>query len=101
MADKAVEKALKEIAENLTAASKKEEPGVFNKDFWTGRMLEFSMRDPAFKIELFRFVDVFSVLKTPEQVAQRLREYFLRPGLEVPSAISLAIRTLSTGLGQR
>ncbi|MCC6810393.1 MAG: L-glutamate gamma-semialdehyde dehydrogenase [Deltaproteobacteria bacterium] len=101
MADKAVEKSIREIAERLTELSKKESPGVFNKDFWTGRMLEFSMKDPAFKVELFRFVDVFSVLKTPEQVAQHLREYFLREGLDLPAPIALSIKTLGTGIGQK
>jgi RHH-type proline utilization regulon transcriptional repressor/proline dehydrogenase/delta 1-pyrroline-5-carboxylate dehydrogenase len=101
MSDKVVEKSIRDIAERLTELSKKENPGVFNKDFWTGRMLEFSMKDPAFKVELFRFVDVFSVLKTPEQVAQHLREYFLRDGLDLPAPIALSIKTLGTGIGQK
>jgi RHH-type proline utilization regulon transcriptional repressor/proline dehydrogenase/delta 1-pyrroline-5-carboxylate dehydrogenase len=101
MSDKAVEKSIREIAQKLTDATKKEEPGVFNKDFWTGRMLEFSMKDPAFKVELFRFVDVFSVLKTPDQVAQHLKEYFLREGLNLPAPIALSIKALGTGIGAR
>ncbi len=101
MSDKAVEKSIREIAQQLTEATKKEEPGVFNKDFWTGRMLEFSMKDPAFKVELFRFVDVFSVLKTPDQIAQHLREYFLRDGLNLPTPIALSIKALGTGIGAR
>ena len=67
MTDKNLEKSIRDIAAELTQKSMKEQPGVFNKDFWTGRMLEFAMKDPAFKVEMFRFVDVFAVLRSPER----------------------------------
>ncbi len=101
MTDKNLEKSILEIAEQLTVASQKAQPSVFDKDFWTGRMLEFAMKDPAFKIEMFRFVDVFSVLKTPEQIGQHLREYFLRPGQEIPASMQLVIRGAASGIGQK
>lgn len=101
MADKNTEQLVTTIAANLTQAMKKEEPSVFDKDFWTGRMLEFAMKDPKFKIEMFRFVDVFSVLDTNEQVAQHIKEYFLRPGQDMPAFMSMVMRGMSTGIGQK
>jgi len=101
MADKAVEQALRGIAEQLSTAMKKDQPGIFNKDFWAGRMLELAMRDPAFKIEMFRFIDVFAILKTPEQIAQHLQEYFLRPGQNFPTFIQWSIKGLGSSIGQK
>lgn len=101
MADKATEQLVSTIAANLTQAMKKEEPSVFDKDFWTGRMLEFAMKDPKFKVEMFRFVDVFSVLDTNEQVAQHIKEYFLRPGQDLPAFMSMVMRGMSTSIGQK
>ena len=37
-------------------------PGLFDKGFWQGRMLDWAMRDPSFKLDLFRFVDVLPAL---------------------------------------
>ncbi len=70
-------------------------PSVFQKDFWTGKMLDWSMRDEAFKVEMFRFVDVFPYLNTPESVARHLREYFCRPGQDFPDALRWGIQSVS------
>lgn len=101
MTDQKFEKSIRDIAAELTQKSMREQPSVFNKDFWTGRMMEFSMKDPAFKVEMFRFVDVFAVLRSPEQVSQHLREYFLRPGQEIPASMQLLIRGAASSIGQK
>jgi len=50
-----------------------EVPGIFNKDFWQGRILEWAMKDPSFRVDLFRLVDVLPVLKSRKQVWQHMR----------------------------
>jgi RHH-type proline utilization regulon transcriptional repressor/proline dehydrogenase/delta 1-pyrroline-5-carboxylate dehydrogenase len=70
-------------------------PSVFQKDFWTGKILDWSMQDEAFKVEMFRFVDVFPYLNTPESVARHLREYFCRPGQDFPEALQWGIKSVS------
>jgi RHH-type proline utilization regulon transcriptional repressor/proline dehydrogenase/delta 1-pyrroline-5-carboxylate dehydrogenase len=70
-------------------------PSVFQKDFWTGKILDWSMRDEAFKVEMFRFVDVFPYLNSSEAVARHLREYFCRPGQDFPEALQWGIKSVS------
>lgn len=55
--------------------------------------MDWSMKDEDFKIEMFRFVDVFPSLRTPVEVAEHLQEYFCRPGQNFPA-------TFQWGLGK-
>lgn len=60
---------------------------LFDKGFWSGKMMEWSMNIPAFKVEMFRFVDVLPSLNTSEQIAEHIKQYFLRDDLDFPGAI--------------
>ena len=44
-------------------------PSLFQKSFWQGQLLDLAMRDPAFRVDLFRFVDCLPMLATTDQVA--------------------------------
>ena len=44
------------------------------------------MNDEAFKVEMFRFVDVFPTLKDHVQLAEHIQEYFCRPEQDFPSS---------------
>jgi RHH-type proline utilization regulon transcriptional repressor/proline dehydrogenase/delta 1-pyrroline-5-carboxylate dehydrogenase len=48
------------------------------------RLLEWAMQDDAFKVQLFRFVDVLPVLHTSESAMTHLRDYLLTPGAHLP-----------------
>lgn len=69
-----------------------EVPGVFDTRRWVGRALDWAMRDPAFKTDLFRFVDVFPSLAGSRQVARHVREYLLAEGRELPGLPAAALR---------
>jgi len=75
-----------------------EVPGLFNKDYWQGLVLDWAMRDPSFKTDMFRLVDVLPVLGPSEHVAQHVREYLVREGRELPAAISAAVAVAGSGL---
>jgi RHH-type transcriptional regulator, proline utilization regulon repressor / proline dehydrogenase / delta 1-pyrroline-5-carboxylate dehydrogenase len=75
-----------------------ETPGVFNKAYWEGAILEWAMKDPSFKVDMFRFVDVFPTLRTKEQVKQHIEEYLLKEGRELPTLISAALKAATAGL---
>ena len=62
-----------------------------------GQILEWAMKDPEFKTEMFRFVDVFPALTTPEEIARHIQEYLLRPGVNPPTVIKMALK--GAGLG--
>lgn len=75
----------------------KDSPSVFKKDYWNGKVMEWSMRDEAFKVEMFRFVDVFPVLRSSESIARHIQEYFCRPDQDFPAWIQLGLKTVSPG----
>ena len=94
----ASEARIREVGEDLFRRMKGQTPGLFDKAWWSGQVLEWAMRDQGFKVEMFRFVDVFPVLSTPEEVARHIQEYLLRPGINTPTAIKVALK--GAGLGK-
>jgi len=52
-------------------------------------MMDWAMSRPAFKTQLFRFVDVFPALGSSDDIARHLSEYF--DGVEVPKALDLGV----------
>ena len=91
------ESRIREIGEDLFARMRDETPGVFDKAWWSGQVLDRAMRDEAFKTEMFRFVDVFPVLRSTEEIARHIQEYLLRPGLHVPAVIKMALKGAGIG----
>ncbi|MFW6053225.1 MAG: hypothetical protein ACOC9J_00255, partial [Persicimonas sp.] len=55
---RASEKQIIKLGKEIFERMKGEKPSVFKKDFWSGKMMDWSMKDEAFKVEMFRFVDV-------------------------------------------
>jgi len=80
------EQRIQEIGRQIFDTMKGQTPSVFNKDWWSGKIMEFSMKDEAFKVEMFRFVDVFPTLRNHVEVARHLQEYFCRPDTNFPAA---------------
>ena len=60
----------------LFSAISGEKPSLFDTSSWTGKVVDWSMQNEQFKIQLFRFVDVFPSLTTPRQLTDHIREYF-------------------------
>ncbi len=94
----ASEARIREVGEDLFRRMKGQTPGLFDKAWWSGQVLEWAMRDDGFKTEMFRFVDVFPVLTTPEEIARHIQEYLLRPGINAPAVIKVALK--GAGLGR-
>ncbi len=49
---------------------------LFSKAGFYQRMMEFSMRDEDFKVQMFRFVDVLASLHHGGDIVRHLDEYF-------------------------
>ncbi len=64
-----------------------ESPSIFDKSWWTGKVMDWSMKNEDFKIQLFRFVDVLPYLNTSESLLRHIREYFADGGAEVPTVL--------------
>src|SRR5262245_61381289 len=90
--------AILELGKALWKEMQGEVPGVFNKDFWQGRLLEWTMKDPSFRVDMFRLVDVMPVLKARKQVQEHIQEYLLREGRELPTILGAALKAATGGL---
>ncbi len=53
-----------------------EKPSLFNKAAWMGKVMDWSMRNENFKVQIFRFVDTFPSLTTPKLLTDHIKEYF-------------------------
>jgi len=72
-------------------------PSILSRDYWTGRMMEWAMRDPSFKTEIFRFVDVFPALDGPDEIASHVQQYFCRPEQDFPAWIQMGLGQVAPG----
>jgi RHH-type proline utilization regulon transcriptional repressor/proline dehydrogenase/delta 1-pyrroline-5-carboxylate dehydrogenase len=105
-----LETRIRETGARLYALMEGDSPSAFSKDFWTGKAMEWTMRDPDFKTRLFRFVDVFPSLEGSADIARHAREYFGdadggfigRMGLKalgnIPGASAIAARILGSNI---
>lgn len=62
-----------------------EAPSIFNKSWWTGKVMDFAMREENFKVQLFRFVDVMPYLNDSDNLVRHIKEYF--GGDDVPTVL--------------
>ncbi|MBC7740889.1 MAG: bifunctional proline dehydrogenase/L-glutamate gamma-semialdehyde dehydrogenase [Bdellovibrionaceae bacterium] len=87
-----------EILKRMESQSK---VSLFSKDFWYGSIMDWSMKNEKFKINMFRFVDVLPALKSGDDVATHLKEYFSEGGkTELPAVfnVGLGLGSLAPGL---
>ncbi|NMC50948.1 MAG: bifunctional proline dehydrogenase/L-glutamate gamma-semialdehyde dehydrogenase [Desulfovibrio sp.] len=65
-----------------------EAPSVFNKGFWTGKVMDWAMKNEDFKVQLFRFVDVLPYLTTSDALRRHIEEYFGGDGAaDIPAVL--------------
>ncbi len=57
-------------------------PSLFGDKDFHGRLMEWSMRDPVFKTQMFRFVDVLPTLTSSDDVVKHMIEYL--KGIKAP-----------------
>ncbi len=62
---------------------------VFHMSWWSERMLSWAMAHPAFKTQLFRFVDVFPATTGSADVLRHIHEYF--DGADAPRLLGLGV----------
>lgn len=74
-ADPAVERRILEIGAEYLDLARGGKAGLLNAAFWSDKLMDWAMQDEAFKVQLFRFVDAFPMLRTPEQIHEHLVDY--------------------------
>src|SRR5450432_4446389 len=71
-----LEAAIRAKGEQLFALMDKQPPpALFSKKGAYARLMEWSMKDPVFKTQLFRFVDVLPSLNSSGEIVRHLQEY--------------------------
>src|SRR5262245_28741354 len=67
-------------------------PSVFRRKNITGRLMGWSMRNEALKVQMFRFVDVLPTLHSSREIARHAYEYLGRDADGLPAPVRWAIR---------
>ena len=74
-----------------------EAPSIFNKGWWTGKVMDWSMKNEDFKVQMFRFVDVLPYLNTSESLSRHIEEYFAGEDSNIPDVLKWG--ATKTGFG--
>lgn len=78
------------VARRIAELGDHQRAHVYGMSWWSDRMLSWAMANPAFKTQLFRFVDVFPATTGDADILRHIHEYF--SGADAP-------RLLGVGLG--
>src|SRR5437899_2703755 len=76
ISDKGLENLTRDIGREIFARLNGSASWLFTPAWWDDRLMEWTMADPAVKIQLFRFIDALPLLRTPASITRHLREYF-------------------------
>ncbi|MCB9846296.1 MAG: bifunctional proline dehydrogenase/L-glutamate gamma-semialdehyde dehydrogenase [Phycisphaeraceae bacterium] len=96
----AAEARILELGRELLDRARDHKAGVLSAKFYSDKLMNWSMKDHGFKVQLFRFVDTFPMLTTPEMIHDHLVDYLSQPGVKVPATIDLGLKAggLAKGL---
>ena len=73
-------------------AGSQKSKSVFNKDWWYGKIMDWSMKNEQFKTQMFRFVDVLPSLNSTNEVTRHIKEYFTDDkNTELPSVFNMGV----------
>lgn len=98
--DPELEKLVQLRSQEFLEQARASRSSILSSSFWSDKLMDWSMKDEAFKVQLFRFVDAFPMLKTPDQVHEHLVDYLSQPGVTPPSGFELGVKAggLAKGL---
>jgi RHH-type proline utilization regulon transcriptional repressor/proline dehydrogenase/delta 1-pyrroline-5-carboxylate dehydrogenase len=87
-----VEGRTQEIGRELLAESRAGAAGALSKKFWSNKLMGWALSDEQFKVQLFRFIDVYPALKTSAAVHEHLMEYLDQPGVKLPPGLAMGLK---------
>ncbi|MEK7337258.1 MAG: proline dehydrogenase family protein, partial [Nitrospirota bacterium] len=67
--------AITRIGTRLSQLSAGRAPTIFEARWWSQGVINLAMKDPAFKVQLFRFIDVLPALASDQAVVKLAEEY--------------------------
>ncbi|MCC6414355.1 MAG: L-glutamate gamma-semialdehyde dehydrogenase [Opitutaceae bacterium] len=94
--DPKLEAAIRTKGEQLFALMDQQPPpALFSKKGAYARLMEWSMKDPVFKTQLFRFVDVLPSLNSSGEIVRHLQEYLGDQAVELNPALKAGLAAAS------
>ena len=90
--DQAVERRVMEIGRELLSAADENRAGILSKRRWQDQLMDWAMKDEAFKLQMFRFTDVFPMLTTGDMVYDYLNDYMSQPGVTMPPFMGMGLK---------
>ena len=94
-----LEEKIRERGREIFAAIRGGAPTLFNKGWWTGKVMELAMANDAFRVQLFRFVDCLPALRGGEALAAHIEEYFGEADTGLPGVLRAGVKGLGLGEG--
>lgn len=70
-----IEQEILKLGRDIFSDISREQPSILSKNFWSSRLMQWSMDKPDLKLNLFRFVDVLPTLRSNRSIAKHIREY--------------------------
>lgn len=91
---------IRQIGSEMLDKARANRSGLLSAKFYQDKLMDWSMKDQAFKVQLFRFVDAFPALTTPDMVHDHLVDYLTQPGVKPPPGMDLGLKAggLAKGL---
>lgn len=87
---------VREVGDALfTAMDAHPSPGLLSQKGVYARLMSWAMQDPAFKAQLFRFVDVLPALHSSAEVVRHLQEYLGDKAVELSPAMKAGLAASS------
>jgi len=97
MEQKTLDQNITRRGKNFFTSISGEAPSVFNKNYWTGKVMDWCMKNDQFKTQMFRFVDVLPYLNTSSSLTRHIKEYFDTGNDDIPSILKWGAK--GAGLG--
>src|SRR5438105_15870594 len=72
-----------------------EPPSLFSKKGFYGTLMDWLMKDEHFKTQLFRFVDVLTMLSSSCEITRHLQEYLGEEQVKLSPALRMGLKATS------
>lgn len=79
----------------------KAQPSTLNKNYWSTRIMNWSMNRPDFKFNMFRLVDVLPTLRSGAEIAEHVKEYLAEPAANIHPLLGWLLRGGASSLRGR
>lgn len=95
-----LELSVRQLGERIFKSLEEDKGSLFSMNRWYGNIMDWSMKNEHFKVQMFRFVDVLPYLNTSSEIAKHLKEYFAESGDNLPSVFNfgLGLGSLAPGI---